>query len=58
MYKLKNNDQIIYILDKKHYYIGSGWEQHPPVKIVCHRNGDITINFTYIKSEIGDVYLY
>ena len=55
---IKNNEQIIYVLNKNHYYVASGWDQHPPVKFIRHRNGDITINFNHIKSEIGDVYLY
>ena len=55
---IKNNEQIIYVLDKKHYIVGKGWDQHPPVKITHHRNGNLTIKFNYIKSEIGDIYLF
>lgn len=55
---IKSNKQAIYVLDKDHYAVGKGWEQHPPVKIIHRRNGNLTIKFNYIKSEIGDVYLF
>lgn len=55
---IKNNKQTIYVLDKDHYDVGKGWEQHPPVKIIHRRNGNLTIKFNYVKSEIGDVYLF
>lgn len=52
------NDQIIYVLDKKTFEIGKGFNQIRPVKITIHKTGDITIKCNNIKDCVSVMICY
>lgn len=56
--ELVGSQQEIYLLDKHHYTVGAGWNQNPPTKLIRHKNGDITLKATNMKTCVGVIILY